>query len=64
MFELEEVKGERAKIKVVGVGGAGGNMVNNMIAASLRQVEFVAMNTDAQALASRSPRESSSSGIT
>jgi len=50
MFELEEVKGEIAKIKVVGVGGAGGNMVNNMIAASLRHVEFVAMNTDSQAL--------------
>jgi cell division protein FtsZ len=50
MFELEEVKGEIARIKVAGVGGAGGNMVNNMIAASLKHVEFVAMNTDAQAL--------------
>jgi len=50
MFELEEVKGEIAKIKVVGVGGAGGNMVNNMIASNLKHVEFVAMNTDAQAL--------------
>jgi cell division protein FtsZ len=50
MFELEEVKGEMAKIKVVGVGGAGGNMVNNMVASILRHVEFVALNTDAQAL--------------
>lgn len=50
MFELEELKGEIAKIKVVGVGGAGGNMVNNMIASNLKHVEFIAMNTDAQAL--------------
>lgn len=40
----------RPKITVVGVGGAGGNAVNNMIAASLEGVEFVIANTDAQAL--------------
>ncbi|HEV7255931.1 MAG TPA: cell division protein FtsZ [Mesorhizobium sp.] len=39
------------KITVVGVGGGGGNAVNNMIAAGLQGVEFVAANTDAQALA-------------
>ncbi len=40
----------RPKITVVGVGGAGGNAVNNMIAANLEGVEFVIANTDAQAL--------------
>ncbi len=50
MFELEEVKSELARIKVIGVGGAGGNMVNNMIASNLKHVEFAAVNTDAQAL--------------
>jgi cell division protein FtsZ len=39
-----------AKIKVFGVGGAGGNAVSNMIAAGLRGVDFIAANTDKQAL--------------
>ena len=39
-----------AKIKVIGVGGGGGNAVNRMIEANVRGVEFIAMNTDAQAL--------------
>ncbi|MBU1170401.1 MAG: cell division protein FtsZ [Proteobacteria bacterium] len=39
-----------AKIKVIGIGGAGGNAVNNMIAANLVGVKFIAANTDAQAL--------------
>jgi cell division protein FtsZ len=50
MFEIEEVRGQRAKIKVVGVGGAGGNAVNNMIASTLQGVEFIAINTDLQVL--------------
>lgn len=50
MFEIEEVRGQAAKIKVVGVGGAGGNAINNMIASSLHGVEFIAVNTDMQAL--------------
>ncbi|MEW6585180.1 MAG: cell division protein FtsZ, partial [Nitrospirota bacterium] len=50
MFEIEEVRGQTAKIKVIGVGGAGGNAVNNMIASNLHGVEFVAVNTDMQAL--------------
>ena len=41
-----------ARIKVIGVGGAGGNAVNNMIRHGLRGVEFIAANTDAQALKS------------
>ena len=39
-----------AKIKVIGVGGAGGNAINNMISSNLRGVKFIAANTDAQAL--------------
>lgn len=39
-----------AKIKVIGVGGAGGNAVNNMIDAKLKGVKFIAVNTDIQAL--------------
>jgi len=50
MFEIEEVRGQTAKIKVVGIGGAGGNAVNNMIASNLQGVEFIAVNTDTQAL--------------
>ena len=50
MFEIEEMKTDMARIKVVGVGGAGGNMVNNMVSSNLKHVQFVAANTDAQAL--------------
>ncbi len=39
-----------AKIKVIGVGGAGGNAINNMIASQLQGVKFIAANTDSQAL--------------
>ncbi len=50
MIELAESGAIGAKIKVVGVGGGGGNAVNTMIAAGLPGVEFIAANTDAQAL--------------
>ncbi|MEW6108685.1 MAG: cell division protein FtsZ [Nitrospirota bacterium] len=50
MFEIEEVRGQKAKIRVVGVGGAGGNAVNNMIASNMHGVEFIAVNTDMQIL--------------
>lgn len=43
---------QNANIKVIGVGGAGGNAVNNMVRANIRNVEFIAANTDAQVLAS------------
>ncbi|MBA2519630.1 MAG: cell division protein FtsZ, partial [Chloroflexia bacterium] len=39
-----------ARIKVIGVGGAGGNAINRMVAAGVEGIEFVAVNTDAQAL--------------
>jgi cell division protein FtsZ len=50
MFEFDEGEGRSAKIKVVGVGGGGGNAINTMIASALAGVEFIAANTDAQAL--------------
>ena len=49
-FELIEKMAPNAVIKVVGVGGGGVNAVNRMIEAGLRGVEFIAVNTDAQAL--------------
>ena len=49
--DLTELK---PRITVFGVGGAGGNAVNNMIASGLRGIEFVVANTDAQALLSSS----------
>ena len=47
-FHDEEIRG--ARIKVIGVGGGGGNAVNRMIQAGLEGVEFIAANTDVQAL--------------
>ena len=49
MFEFVE-SNNGAKIKVIGIGGGGGNAINNMINANLRGVDFIAANTDAQAL--------------
>ncbi|MCU0585062.1 MAG: cell division protein FtsZ, partial [Desulfobacterales bacterium] len=49
MFTLFENQ-KSAKIKVIGVGGAGGNAINNMILGGLQGVTFIAANTDAQAL--------------
>ena len=48
-FEFIEPK-LTAKIKAIGVGGGGGNAINNMIASELKGVEFIAANTDSQAL--------------
>jgi cell division protein FtsZ len=52
MFELDKSSGgtHGAKIKVIGVGGSGGNAVNTMIKSGLSGVEFIAVNTDRQAL--------------
>src|SRR5690606_9318760 len=51
MLEFEEQDiSQFAKIKVIGVGGGGGNAVNRMIAAGLQGVEFICINTDVQAL--------------
>jgi cell division protein FtsZ len=50
MFEFEESPVRNARMKVVGVGGAGGNAVNRMIDERLEGVEFISMNTDGQVL--------------
>jgi cell division protein FtsZ len=53
IYTMPEVKPEAetfAKIKVVGVGGGGGNAINRMIEAGIKGVEFIAINTDVQAL--------------
>ena len=49
-FYFDEQSQENAKIKVIGVGGGGGNAINNMIKMGLESVEYIALNTDAQAL--------------
>ena len=49
-FVGEEAPLSEARIKVIGIGGAGGNAVNNMILAHNNGVEFITANTDLQAL--------------
>ncbi len=49
-FAFDETNTPTAKMKVVGVGGAGGNAINRMIEGNLNGVEFIAVNTDMQAL--------------
>ena len=50
MFELLDSSGQQAVIKVIGVGGGGGNALEHMVSANIEGVEFIAANTDAQAL--------------
>ncbi len=50
MFELMDTYGQQAVIKVIGVGGGGGNAVDHMVAADIDGVEFINANTDSQAL--------------
>lgn len=50
MFELMEPPSDEAVIKVIGVGGGGGNAVQYMVDETIEGVHFIAMNTDAQAL--------------
>src|ERR1700716_4478323 len=50
MTNITDIREMKARIIVFGVGGAGGNAVNNMIAAGLQGVDFIVANTDAQAL--------------
>ncbi len=50
LFELEDMQTQEAVIKVIGVGGCGGNAVDHMIGKGMNGVEFIAVNTDAQAL--------------
>ena len=50
LFEFDSLSEQKANLKVVGVGGAGGNAVNRMITSGMEGVEFIAINTDAQDL--------------
>ena len=50
MTKFADIREMKPRLTVFGVGGAGGNAVNNMIAAGLQGVDFVVANTDAQAL--------------
>ena len=50
MTNITDIREMKARLTVFGVGGAGGNAINNMIAAGLQGVDFVVANTDAQAL--------------
>ena len=56
MFELLDSCGQSAVIKVIGVGGGGGNAVQHMVEANIDGVDFVCANTDAQALQGMSAR--------
>ena len=51
MIEFDENKNLAAKVKIIGIGGGGNNALNTMINSQLSGVEFIAANTDAQALA-------------
>ncbi len=50
IFELEETVSQNARMKVVGIGGGGGNALNRMVDEGLQGVEFISVNTDSQAL--------------
>ena len=57
-FAFDDVAGDAAKICVIGVGGGGGNAVNNMVDKGIQDVDFIAINTDAQALTvNRAPQK-------
>lgn len=56
MFELMDAYTQNAVIKVVGVGGGGGNALEHMVAQNIEGVEFICANTDAQALTNSSAR--------
>ena len=56
MFELMDSYTQNAVIKVIGVGGGGGNAVEHMVAADIEGVDFICANTDAQALKNSSAR--------
>ena len=50
LFEFDSLSEQKANLKVIGVGGAGGNAVNRMITSGMQGVDFIAINTDAQDL--------------
>ncbi len=54
LFEFDSLAEQKAKLKVIGVGGAGGNAVNRMIQSGMQGVDFIVINTDAQDLENNS----------
>src|SRR5271167_4905381 len=62
-LNLPELRELKPRITVFGVGGAGGNAVNNMIDAGLQGAEFVVANTDAQALATSRAKRTIQMGV-
>ncbi|MBI3343451.1 MAG: cell division protein FtsZ [Gammaproteobacteria bacterium] len=64
MFELVDTYTPNAVIKVIGVGGGGGNAVQHMVTANIEGVDFICANTDAQALRNSSARTALQLGAT
>ena len=64
MFEIMDAQLQDAVIKVIGVGGCGGNAVDHMIEQGVQGVEFIAINTDAQALKRNKARTQLQIGVT
>ena len=62
-FELVDTNRQNAVIKVLGVGGGGGNAVRHMATCGIEGVDFICANTDAQALAGANAALGNSSGI-
>ena len=59
LFEFDSLAEQKANIKVIGVGGAGGNAVNRMIQDGMDGVDFLVINTDAQDLDNNSAEKKS-----
>ena len=55
LFEFDSLAEQKAKLKVIGIGGAGGNATNRMIQAGMQGVDFIAINTAAQDLENNGP---------
>lgn len=62
-FELMDTDSQRANIKVIGIGGGGGNAVNHMIKQGLQGVKFICANTDTQDLSSSPAEEKIQLGV-
>ena len=62
-FEIDNYVDKGVAIKVVGVGGGGGNAVNRMIASGMQSVEFISLNTDSQVLSSSNATQKIQIGV-
>jgi cell division protein FtsZ len=62
MFELVDNAPQNAVIKVIGVGGGGGNAVRHMIEHDIEGVDFICANTDSQALADIDSKDGTAAG--